>query len=109
MAETLKRLGAVRPADTNENTAYTVPGATSACISSIFVCNQDTSTRAFSIAVTSGGAAAVDDWLYYAVLIPANDTFAVTAGFTLATGYKIVVKASLADKLSFSVFGTEVV
>lgn len=108
MAETIKRLGSSRPANTDETTLYTVPGSTSTVVSSIFVCNQDSSARTFRVSITSGGAPSAGDYLYYDVSIPANDTFVVTAGFTLATGYIISVKASVADLLSFNAFGTEI-
>ncbi len=105
--ETPKILGQVRPADTNETTLYTVPASTTAVVSTVTICNQDSSARTFRIAVTSGGATAGESWLFYDVSVPANETFTATLGITLPAAAKIIVKASVADKISFNAFGLE--
>ena len=106
MANAYKRLGStVVVADTNTD-LYTVPASTEAIVSAIVACNIGASERTFRIAIRDG-AISNDDYIYYDVSIPANDTFIVTTGFSLATGTIITVRANHADVV-FSAFGTEI-
>lgn len=107
MADTYKVLAQVNPSAATLTDAYTVPGSTSAVISSIVVCNRSAAATSFRISVQVANAA--DDnkqYLYYDVIIPGNDTFVLTIGITLATTDVIAVYATLAT-LSFNIFGVE--
>jgi len=106
MAQTLKVLGQVATAATTETDLYTVPGATTAAVSSVVVCNRSTATS-FRISVSvAGGATANKDYLYYDQAIGANTTFIATIGITLGATDKIKVYATSAN-LSFNAFGSE--
>jgi len=107
MANTLKVLGQSAPNATTNTDLYTVPGATSAVISTIVVCNRSTA-GAFRIAVrVAGGGIANEDYLYYDAPLPANSSVALTIGITLETTDVITVYASSAN-FSFNAFGNEV-
>ena len=77
MAIVYKVLGQIAPgaADTS-NTAYTVPAANTAVISTINVCNQDSSNRAFSVAVVLSGenktSPNTKNYIAYKTSIPAQ-------------------------------------
>ncbi len=107
MATVYKCLGQSAPSATTETDLYTVPGATSAVVSTVAVCNRGTATT-FRISVAvGGGATANKDYIYYDVAISAADTFACTFGITLATTDKIKVYAGSAN-LSFTAWGSEI-
>lgn len=102
-----KVLGQANPAATTATTLYTAPGATSAVISTINVCNQAASSATFRIAVRPAGATlAAAHYLAYDVTIAANDSIALTLGITLAATDVVTVYASSAT-MSFAAFGTE--
>jgi hypothetical protein len=105
---TYKILGQVNPSPTTETLLYTVPLSTSAVCSSIVVCNWGTTDSAFTISL-SQNLVATDpkDYLYYDVAIAGNDTFIATIGITLAADWDIRVY-SANNKLSYTVFGTEI-
>lgn len=108
MANTYKILGQSKPSAATLTDIYTVPGATSAIISTITVANQSATPTAFRISIAPAGAAdASSQYIYYDISIAGNDTFAVTAGFGLATTDKIRVYNTLAT-LSFTVTGVEI-
>ena len=108
MANTYKILGQVSPSATTEATLYTVPGATSAVVSSIVVCNREDQVATFNISISQGGAATSNkDYIYYSVVIPSNDTFVASIGITLATTDVVRVYGSN-GLLSFSLFGSEI-
>ena len=108
MATTYKVLGTSNPAPTTATTLYTVPGATSAIVSTINICNQATSTATFRLAVRPSGATlATNHYLAYDTIIPANDSIALTLGITLAATDVITVYASNSTT-SFLAFGTEI-
>jgi hypothetical protein len=108
MAEVYKSLGQSAPSATTETTLYTVPGATSSTCSTIVVCNRGGSSTTFRIShAVGGGATATKDYIYYDILIPANDTFTATIGITMGTTDKIKVYAGNAN-LSFNLYGIEI-
>ena len=107
MAQTLKVLGQSAPSATTETDLYTVPGATTAVVSSIVICNRSGSNATFRISVAVGGGATGNkDYLYYDNTVLANDSFIATIGVSLGAGDKIKVYASSAN-LSFNAFGAE--
>ncbi len=109
MPQTLKVLGQSAPAANTNSNLYTVPGGTSAVVSTINVCNQAAAAGSFRIAVRPAGATiAQQHYISYDTSIPANDSIALTLGITLAATDVITIMASTST-MSFSAFGTEVV
>lgn len=107
MATTYKVLGQSAPSAATLTTAYTVPGSTSAIISSITVCNRSATPTTFRVAILPGGGTVADaDYIYYDLPIDGNDTFIATIGATVETGSLVQVYATLAT-LSFNVYGSE--
>jgi hypothetical protein len=107
VAVTYKTLGQSAPSATTETDLYTVPASTSTIISSLLVCNRGASSTTFRISISLAGAATANkDYLYYDVVIPANDTFVATIGATVATTDKVRVFAGNGN-LSFSLWGSE--
>lgn len=108
MTDTLKVLAQLNPSATTLTTLYTVPGSTSASISTITVNNQAASSGTFRISVAVAGAADnAKQYLYYDVTVPAKDTFVATLGITLATTDVVRAYAS-STSFSFNVFGVEI-
>lgn len=109
MAETLRVLAQITPSANSLTALYTVPTLTSATISSILICNQNSSGSViFRISVAISGAA--DDpkqYLYYDLPLSSNDTFIATIGVSLAAGDIVRVRADTTN-VSFNVFGVEV-
>ena len=105
---TYKALGQSAPGAASLTTLYTVPGATSAIVSSITVCNQSATPTSFRIAIRPAGAGvAAQHYIAYDVPILANEPWSFTEGITLATTDVISVYATLAT-LSFNAFGQEI-
>lgn len=108
MADTLKNLGQLAPAATTLTALYTVPGATSATVSSVVVCNRSGTPTTFRLSHSVGGAADSNpQYLYYDLPIPGNETFILTVGLTMATGDILRAYAGAAT-LSFNAYGVEV-
>lgn len=108
MAETRKTLGQEALPATTLTDVYTVPGATSAVVSSISVCNRAASDTTFRLSVAQAGAAdATEQYLYYDVTLPANDTFVATIGVTLAAT-DVVRAYAVSANVSVNVFGVEI-
>jgi len=108
VAETLKVLGQLAAAATTAETLYTVPGATSAMVSSIVVCNRGATATTFRVSVRVAGAGADNkQYLYYDVALPANDTFVASLGIGLATTDVVTTYAGAAQ-VTFSLFGEEI-
>lgn len=104
---TVKILGQAAPSATTETDLYTVPAGKETIISSLTVCNRDTSAASFRISVSQGGGATANkDYLYYDLLAPPNDTFVFTGGITLAATDKVRVYAET-TMFSFNLFGSE--
>lgn len=103
----IKVLGQAAPNATTETDLYTVPASKMTAISSIVVCNRNSTATTFRISIAVGGGATTNkDYLYYDLPIPGNDTFIATIGVTLATTDELKVYAGNAN-LSFSAFGEE--
>ena len=108
MADALKVLGQVDAGAGTLTTLYTVPGATSVSGSSLVVCNRNAVAVRFRASIAVAGAA--DDpkqYIYYDVLVQANDTFVATIGLTLAATDVVRVLSDIGG-VSFSTFGVEV-
>jgi len=108
MATTYKVLGQVNPAATTATTLYTVPGATQAVGSTLWVCNQASTAATYRIAVRPAGATlAAQHYIVYGATVPASDSVAATTGLTLGAGDVVTVYASSAT-LSFNLHGSEI-
>lgn len=93
------------PSAATLTTLYTVPGSTSAAVSSIVVCNRSATPTSFRVAIRPLGAAIADQmYIYYDQPIDGNSTFVATIGPTLIATDVVSVYATLAT-LSFQVFG----
>ena len=109
MATNYKVLGQEAPAATTATTLYTVPSATEAVISTIFVCNRGTDASTFRIAVRPNAATLADEhYIAYDVLILGSTSTAITVGVTMDAADLLEVYASSGD-LSFNVFGSEII
>ena len=108
MANTLKVLGQTNPAAATLTDSYTVPGATSATVSTITVANRSATATEFRISVAVAGAANNNiQYIAYDAPIAGNDTISLTIGLTLAATDVVRVYATLAT-LTFNIFGVEV-
>lgn len=108
MATTYKVLGQSTPTATTPTTLYTVPSSTSAVVSTISVCNRDSSSATFRLAVRPAGESLANKhYIVYDSPIDANTNAAFTFGITLATTDVVTVYASTAN-ISFSIFGSEI-
>jgi len=107
MAATYKVLGQSAPSATTATTLYTVPSSTSAIVSTITVCNRDTTSGTFRIAIRPAGTTIANQhYIVYDSTIAANDTITFTLGITLATTDVITIYASSAN-MTFNAFGSE--
>jgi hypothetical protein len=108
MATTYKVLGQVNPAATTATTAYTVPSATQAVVSTITICNQAATAATYRIAVrVAGSALSAEEYIVYGATVPASDSTFMTIGLTLNATDVVTVYASSAT-LSFNLFGSEI-
>lgn len=108
MATELKVLGQVAPSATTLTTLYTVPASTNVSTSSLVVCNRSSVATSFRVSIRPAGAAdSVEQYIYYDVPIPGNDTFIATIGISLEATDVVSVYATDAT-LSFSYFGQEI-
>lgn len=108
MPHAYKVLGQAQPGGGVLATLYTVPGARSAVVSSIVVCNPWPSPSTFRVSVAVAGAAdAMTQYLYYDTPISPNDTLSLTLGVTLATTDVVRVQ-SASGQIVFNAFGDEV-
>jgi hypothetical protein len=110
MPSSYKILGQVCPANANALSAlYTVPAATTAVISTITVCNLQSSNNTFGIAVRPAGATiATSHYVAYGAIVPALDTIVLTLGLTVSATDVISVSASTANAISFNCFGSQI-
>ena len=93
--DTLKILAQTSPAANTLTTCYTVPAATSTVISSIIVCNTNSTSQTFRISLAIAGASDTQSqYIYYDLPIAANDTFVATIGVSMATTDVLRVQAS---------------
>lgn len=108
MADTLKVLAQVKPTATTLTDAYTVPGATTAVVSSIVICNQSATATSYRISVAVAAAAdTAKQYIAYDVAIAGNTTHTLTLGVSLGATDVVRVYNTLAT-LSFNIFGVQV-
>jgi hypothetical protein len=106
MPSVYKILGTQR---TSTNDVYTVPSATSAVVSTIFVCNRGVGSATYSISIrpTAATTEANEHFIASEVTISGNDTITITAGIALSADNTIKFTTS-SSNLSISAFGTEI-
>lgn len=109
MAATYKVLGqAALTADTDTN-VYTVPSSTEAVISTMIICNRDTSDTTYRIAVRPDGATLANQhYIAYDVTVGGGDSTTLTLGITLDAGDVITCRSAASAEVSVSVFGSEI-
>lgn len=108
MALSYKILGQTSPTSSTNTDLYTVPADTSAIVSTLAVCNQNSSAISYRVAARKdGGALASSHYIVYNTVIPANDTVTLTFGMSLAATDIVTIYANSAS-VSFTLFGTEV-
>lgn len=108
MSSTYKVLAQSAPSATTNTDAYTVGSGKTAVVSTITVCNRDTSAATYRIAVRPAGATIANQhYIAYGATVAANDTISLTIGITLGATDVVTVYASTAN-LSFNIFGAEI-
>ena len=108
MAITYKVLGQVAPSAASASAVYTVPSATQAVVSTIFVCNRSASSATVRISVRPDGAGQADQhYIAYDTPVDANAFLPITTGITLGDTDVVTVYAS-SSAVSFSAFGSEI-
>jgi hypothetical protein len=102
-----KVLGQSAPSATTATDLYTVPSAVSTVTSTLSICNRDSTSGTYRIAVRPGGATLANaHYIAYDAPLPANSTDLLTIGLTLATTDVVTVYASTAN-FSFTLCGNE--
>jgi glutaminase len=102
-----KVLGQVAPSAATDTTLYTVPGSVSAVCSTLTVCNQNSASVTYRVAVRPAGAAIASlHYIAYEVNLPGNSSDTLTLGITLATTDVVTVRTST-TAVSFGLFGSE--
>ncbi len=87
---------------------YTVPAATQAIITSIFIVNHDSISRTYDLAVVpSGETLSLKHHIKWDYPLPADDFDMISSKLSLSAGTKLVVLPSAADKIGVTVFGLE--
>jgi hypothetical protein len=109
MATTYKILGQSNPSAQTATDLYTVPASTQAVVSTLSICNLDsTNTAFFRVATRRAGATlANSQYIAYNTSLSPLDTISLTMGVTLGNTDVITVYANSAS-LSFSAFGSEI-
>lgn len=108
MATTYKVLGQIVPSASTTTTLYTVPSATQTIVSTISVCNQNSTAAVYRIAVRPAGATLdPKHYVVYGATVPGIDTTMLTVGLTLAATDVLSIWSSAAN-VSFNVYGSEI-
>lgn len=108
MATTYKVLGQASPTSNADTDLYTVPASTQAVISSIVICNRDSSNNTFRIAVRPAGAALANQhYISYDTDIPARDTISLSLGMSLGNTDVVTIN-TMSGNVSYSIFGAEI-
>jgi hypothetical protein len=95
------------PSATTETTLYTVPALTKAVVNTYSICNRGATATTARVSLSiGGGATANTDYDIYDLLIPPNDTYKATCGYTLNAATVIRVYAGNGN-LTFQCYGEE--
>lgn len=109
MPAAYKVLGQSCPTGTSNVDIYTVPASTSAVASTLSIANITTSNATFRVAVRPAGTAVANQhWIAYDASVAANDSVMLTLGMSLAATDVVTVRASTANAVAFSLFGSEI-
>src|SRR3990167_5962248 len=101
MANTLKVLNQADLTATTLTDIYTVPGSTTAVVSTVTVANRTTTATTFRLSVAVAGAAdATKQYFAYDVPIGSNETVAFTLGLSMGAADVLRAKAAAANLLS---------
>lgn len=107
MPTVYKVLGQSFPSANTLTTAYTVPSASSAVVSTIVVANLGGAPTTFRIAIRPAGAAIENKhYVVFDSSIAPEDSVTLTMGITLAATDVISVE-SFNGQTSFNIFGSE--
>lgn len=108
MATTYKVLGQASPTSNADTDLYTVPASTQAVISSIVICNRDSSNNTFRIAVRPAGAALANQhYISFDTDVPARDTISLSLGMSLGNTDVVTIN-TMSGNVSYSLFGAEI-
>ena len=108
MAITYKVLAQSAPSATTNTDVYTVGAGKQTTISTITVCNRDSASATYRIAIRPNGATLANEhYIAYGSVVPANDSIFLTVGITVDAADVITVYSSSAN-LSFNIFGVEI-
>jgi hypothetical protein len=108
MATTYKVLGQSLPTSNTFFDMYAVPAGTSAIISTLNVCNTNTSNVTFRAAVRPANVALLPKhYVVFESPIPAQDSIALSLGMTMGNTDVLTVFSYLGN-VSFNLFGTEI-
>lgn len=114
-----RNIAQISPASVTSTDLYTVPALKSAVVSTLVICNQNTTNQLVRVSVRSGtaasgaGTAAIGStatpsgsaYVLYDTLVYAQSTLALTLGITLTAAEVVTVYASAAN-ISFLLFGS---
>ena len=108
MATTYKSPAQLEPAANTLSTLYTVPSSTQAVISNIHACNLGSTSASIRVAVRPDGASIADqNYLFYGLIITANDTIEFGHGITMDAADVLSVWSS-SGSVSFNLSYAEV-
>jgi len=109
MATVYKILGQQAPSANTVTTLYTVPSSTQTVVSTLSICNTNSSNITANVVfIPNGGSISSNSYVVSGATIAYNDTMLLTLGFSLGTaGDEIQVYANTAN-VSFNLFGSEV-
>lgn len=109
MPTNYKVLGQSNPTAQTYTTLYTVPAATQTVVSTISICNANTTANAnYSIAVRPAGETiAAKHFVASNNVVQSLDTVALTLGLTLGNTDVVTVWTTSAN-IAFGLFGSEV-
>ena len=109
MPTNYKVLAQSNPSAQTYTTLYTVPAATQTVVSTISICNANTSTNTnYSIAIRPAGEAlAAKHFLTSNNVVGTVDTIMLTVGLTLGNTDVVTVWTTGAN-VSFGLFGSEI-
>ena len=108
MATTYKSPAQLEPAAQTLSTLYTVPSATQTVISNIHACNLGGTSASIRVAVRPDGTSIADQhYLFFGLMITANDTVEFGHGITMDASDVLSVWSS-SGSVSFNLSYAEV-
>jgi hypothetical protein len=109
MAQAYKVLGSTASNGTigTGQTLYQVPASTSTVVSSIVICNQNSSSATYRIGYSTTTSFAAASYIAFGTTIAANDTHYLTFGPTLPAAGYLLFSAS-ATTVNAIAFGCEI-